>query len=346
MNENGTPGVVIGYGSVGRRHAHLLARGCSPLVVVDSSSRARQAATVDLPGATVVDDLEALDSILPWSSVLAVIATWGPSHAPLFHALVDRGARRILCEKPLASSVQMADGMATRADREGIALAVNHYIRYAGLVPALKRFADLYGLGEAVGLFVDGGAACLLTNGIHWIDFAIELFGAAPERVVSTAHGEHINPRAPHLLLVGGTAVWHFSDGREAVIGFSNQSSLALKARVLYRNALVEIDSDLLVSARRRDPEAVRALPAVTRTGHPAELLFEGALPGVKDYEECLLEASRDVLEGGATICPARVGVTAVSACIGALVSSRLRTAVDLPVAPESPEGAENWSIS
>jgi predicted dehydrogenase len=347
VKSEGRTGVVIGYGSVGRRHAKQLEGLASKLVIVDSNARAREAAAEDFPSAVITDRLEALDgSAFWWPSAVVVVATWGPSHANLFEAIAERGVRHVLCEKPLASSVQLADTMASRAEREGIAMAVNHYIRYSGLVPALRGFTSRQELGSPVGVVVDGGAACLLTNGIHWIDFASELFDAMPKSVVSTAHGEHINPRASDLLLVGGTAVWQFDEGREAVISFNNRSSLALKARVLYRNAIVEINSDLLLRVRCRDEETVRKLPTVTRTGHPSKLLFEGALPEVRDYGACLREAIRDVLENGGRICPARVGVTSLSACIGALVSSRIRRAVDLPIAPGSPEGAEKWSIS
>ena len=82
---------------------------------------------------TAVRTLEELDKArFPWDSSVSVIATWGPSHSSLFHSLVDRGVKHILCEKPLASSMEGALEMVRRSKEEGITLAVNHYIRYSG----------------------------------------------------------------------------------------------------------------------------------------------------------------------------------------------------------------------
>src|SRR4051794_18894303 len=98
--------LVIGYGSIGRRHARVLASLTPALVIVNRRESVRTQAAHDHPGARVVERLEELDQEdFPWADTLAVIATWGPSHASLFHALADRGVRRILCEKPLAASV-------------------------------------------------------------------------------------------------------------------------------------------------------------------------------------------------------------------------------------------------
>src|SRR5262249_25402517 len=134
-----TGGGVVGYGSVGRKQAAEMAVRVRSLGIVDTSEPARRAAAEDHPGARVAVNLEALDAVdLPWGSTLAVIATWGPTHAALFHALVDRGVRRILAEKPLAASVCDAFSMADRAARDGVRLEVHHYFRYGGLVESLR----------------------------------------------------------------------------------------------------------------------------------------------------------------------------------------------------------------
>ena len=341
-----TPSLLVGYGSVGRYHAAALASVASSLAIVDTSADARQRAEQAHPQALVADRLEALDGSMDWPSAMATIATWGPSHAPFFHALADRGVRRILCEKPLASSVGLARAMVERSEREGIALAVHHYIRYAGLVPAMRRFAGDRGLGEPVAVVSAGGACCLLTNGIHLVDFAIDLFSAAPQRVVSTAAGASINPRSADLMFYGGTAVWSFAGGREAVISFNNGSSLAWVTKVFYRNAVVEFDGDLLARVDARDAAAVERWPKITRTGPASQPLALGGLDGVLPFEQGLLAALEDVAGGRPLVCPGSVGQVAVSACIGALVSGGEGRVVELPIDPESSLGGESWPIS
>ena len=190
-----------------------------------------------------------------------------------------------------------------------------------------------------------GGASCLVTNGVHWVDVAIQLFEAAPERVVSTAGGEAINPRDATLRFYGGTAIWSFAEGREAIISFSNRSSVAPSARIFYRDAVVELDGALEARVLRRDPEAVQRFPAVTRTGPASELRFQGTIPGVRGYLDGMRRAFEDVA-GGDVLCPGEAGAAAVTACIGALVASRDGRSVTLPVDPASALGREPWPIS
>ena len=340
-------GVVVGYGSIGRRHAQLLAGMVRVLVLVDAQESARSRGESDFPAARVASSLDSVYDEMDWASSVAVIATWGPSHAEIFHALADRGVRRILCEKPMAHSVTLAAGMVERAKRDGITLGVNHYVRYMGLAPALARFAAAHGLGEPESLVVAGGAACLLTNGLHWIDFATELFGAEPCSVVSTASGDPINPRSSDLRLYGGTAVFEFSGGREAVLCFSNQSSVAPDVCVYFRDAVVETDGSFAcIRIRRRDPGAVARSPAITRTGPASEPLFDGLLPGIVPFPGSMEGALAEVVRGGLVTCPATLGAAAVGSCIGLLLAAREGRTVELPLDPASPEGRERWLIS
>ncbi len=343
-----TTAILFGYGSIGRRHARILADLASHLIIVDTKKSSRDQARIDFPSASAVADFTELARIISdWNSTMAVIATWGPSHEEIFHKLADQRCRRIFCEKPIANSIDAARRMVSRAETENISLAVNHYLRYSRIVEAIGRFAEMHQLGKPVSVVVDGGAQCLVTNGIHWIDFATELFGAGPERVISTAAGETINPRSPELLYFGGTAVWSFHEGREATISFSNRSSIALTARVYFPNAILEMDSGPnFVIIRRRDMRAVRDFPAVTRTGPGAETLLQGNLAGVLPFEECLTAGIMEVMQQEVKVCPAFCAANALSACIGALVSARDQRPVSFPIAGESQWARETWSIS
>src|ERR1700677_2076233 len=314
-------GLILGHGSIGRRHAQALAPMVANLAIVEIQEPALAQARQAHPTAKIVDRLESLDSEnFPWASTVAVIATWGPSHAALFHALADRGVRRILCEKPMANSVALAHEIAARADREGITLGVHHFIRYTRLAPELRNWASEHKLGDPVAVVIQGGAACLVTNGLHWIDFATELFGTNPKQVISSACGAKINPRSPDLMLYGGTAIWTFGNGREAVITFNNESSVALSTRIYFRNAVAETDSDVgRVVIRHRDRTAIERYPAVTRTGPATEPLFEGLLPGMRPFDEGLRVALRQVANGDLPTASVSIGVSAVSSCIGML---------------------------
>ena len=241
MNQ-GPPVVIVGYGSIGKRHARTLASLGASLAIVNRGEAARAKAAEAHPSARIAPGLEDLDRDgFPWASSAAVISTWAPSHADLFHLLAERGVRRILCEKLMASSVAAAFSMVARAELEGIALGINHTFRYALLAPAIRSLAAKARLGDPVSLVVEAGAACLVTNGVHWVDFAGEIFGGEPVRAEGTVRGVPINPRSPELLLYGGTAIWTFAGRREAVLTFSRCSSLLPRARVFFRDGIIVI---------------------------------------------------------------------------------------------------------
>src|SRR3954470_11086137 len=341
--------VVLGYGSIGRRHALALDRLGTPLIIVEVKDSTRAQAATDYPSAVVVDDLDTLtrSENVDWRNAVAVIATWGPAHAWQFARLADKGVRRILCEKPLASSVWSADQMCARAIHDSIRLSVNHYVRYSGLATALEQFAKHHELGQPVSAVVAGGAACLVTNGIHWIDLVSRLFQAEPEEVYSTAHGDRINPRSADLGFYGGSAIWSYPGNREAIFSLSNQSSIAARCRIYYRNATVEFHDDLRTVIMRRDMASVHKFPAVTRTGPASELLRDGLMPDVREFMDCMGAAVKELVEGENDLqSPGEIGHSALSAVIGALISGRERRPVRLPIDPESPWGREEWPIS
>jgi predicted dehydrogenase len=331
---------------MGRRHAKALAPLISALHIVDASDSARQTAQLDHPSAHVAPDLATLDRYIShWGSTLAIIATWAPSHAEIFRLLVDRGVRKIVCEKPLATSVADAEEMVCRAARNEVALVSNHYFRNSGFVLGLVRLAESHGFGLPLMMTVVGGAHCLVTNGIHWIDFASQLFGGQPESVVSTAHGDPINPRSKDLLHFGGSAIWHFGD-RELVMALTNRSSVYPIVQIYFRDAVAEVDEWFHVKLRRRPRDARANELPVTRTGEAVEMVFSGPLPGVLSMEEALRDSFWRLLDGTEHLSPADAAMAALNTCIGALASASHGGPLSLPLTPDGRWGRQRWPIT
>ena len=147
--------------------------------------------------------------------------------------------------------------------------------------------------------------------------------------------------------------MWRFDGGREAVISFSNRSSVFPDVHLYYRDAVIRLgyivgDTDEYISAAvlRRDRASVQRFPAITRTGKPIDVLADGQLPGVRGFNDGLRAAALELLGSDMRSAPASVGVQSVSSCIGALVSARERKVVELPIDPGSSLGQETWPIS
>ena len=338
-------GIVVGYGSMGRRHANAFATLTPALYVVDAAVPARDAARRERPTAVVAGDVAELDHLgLPWHSAIAVIATWGPSHAAIFDALAGRGVRKILCEKPLATSVATADAMIRRATTDGVTLVSNHYFRNSGYVTTLRRLVDAHDFGAPLMMTVVGGAYCLVTNGIHCLDLAMQVFEAAPDAVMSTAHGDAINPRSKGLPFFDGSSTWRFGGGRQLTIALTNRSSVHPAIQIFFRDGIVDIDEWFHVTLRRRPLETRGG--AVTRTGDATDVVFRGALPDVLSMEDALREGLTRLMTGTPSASPATAAAAALNACVGGLAAAREERLLCLPLTPDSSWGRQEWPIT
>lgn len=340
--------VLIGYGSIGKRHARCLSQRFRPLVIVDVNPQARQAAGIEFPDALVLPSLTELWRLdWPWDDVLVVIATWGPSHYEMFRECAQQGVRHIVCEKPLAASLFEGWQMLLEAKQRGITLGVNHTLRFLGVDLGVKRLAEAYSLGPAWSVVIHGGASGLVTNGIHFIDLAISVLESAPASVVSTAAGEAINPRSPELLFFGGSAVWTFAGGEEAVLSLHNRSSVFPTATIYYRDGVIYLHDRTHAVVLSRDPSSLSPTLPVTRTAPVAETLYKGPVPGVLgSMEEAFLRHYDEVAAGHLKTFPVDDAYRALEACLGALVASKSQERVVFPLDPESEWGRRRWPVS
>jgi len=340
-------GLQIGFGSIGRRHALILNNRYQQLAIVDFKDEVRDRAKEEFPDAVVAESLEELGSLgWTWDTTLAVIATWGPNHLPTFVDLAARGVRHILCEKPLAHSVEAGAEIVQIAAEKGIALGTHHKIPYSGFVTGLSRLAEELGLGSPVAINVQGGAVGIVTNGIHYLDMAAELFGHGPESVVATASGEKLNPRSPDLDFYGGTGVWSYGEGRSMTICFTNLSSAVETSAIYYRDAVVQVTRNLELEVTRRVQADVEKFPSVTRVGPTTDVVFSGVISNIGSAEERIAAILDDIESGTLSVFPPDRALQTLGACIGALTSGQKGMAVKLPIDPKSEIGQTEWAIT
>lgn len=340
-------GLVIGVGSVGRRHASVMAKRYSQIIVVDVSTEARKWAVNEFGSATVCAD--SLDEVaefiaLNCKNITAVIASWGPHHFAAITQLISLGVRKIFCEKPLATSLQQLQSIKVLCVEHEVAFTVGLHLRYRGIVDFIQQTAVKYLGGLPSTMVVDGGARCISTTGTHWLDFGIAVFACPPNSVSAVLHPKNINPRSSSLQYWSGCAAWEFVDGQQLSIVYDNNSSVHERTLLYAPTGVLEIDPNLRVTAFGRDNTEVSQDPRVVRVGEVVR--SRPIAEFITDFSE-VLSIQLDELEG---LRPASYGLDAAiesaTALLAAFESSRLKRHLHLPPDQDVVDQSLDWNIS
>ena len=146
---------VIGYGYWGSKHVRVLAGlpGVEVTVVDGQPDRLREA-MVAFPAARVASYLGDVEDSLD----AVVIATPPCSHGPVALQALQAGLH-VLVEKPLATSVAVAEAILQTADKCGSTLMVGHTFEYNAAVWKLKQIINSGELGRI--LYIDAARLSL-----------------------------------------------------------------------------------------------------------------------------------------------------------------------------------------
>ena len=190
---------------------------------------------------------------------------------------------------------------------------------------------------------VSGGAAGIVTNGIHLLDLAISIFGSEPISVISDLSSSDINPRSKDLDFWEGSSSWGFSDKRKFSINFTNLSSVKQTTEVFCLNGKIKINEDMSLDIFKRDQQEVISDNRVIRLGAATkttdlsikpndEDLYLNIFTALLDEDQNLMELERELV--------------ATRAMIYGLISNRLGR--KLVIGDEIEESLYNfeWDIS
>lgn len=133
---------VIGAGSIGARHAHLIAAtgGCDLSAVIDPNGAAR--AVFDAPGFDSIDDVDVkLDGV--------IIATPTEFHGPNGEAAAARGWH-MLIEKPVTNTLAEADRLIEALKAADVTALIGHHRRHHASVQHLRSLIANGAIGQPV----------------------------------------------------------------------------------------------------------------------------------------------------------------------------------------------------
>ena len=114
---------------------------------------------------------------------------------------------------------------------------------------------------------VSGGAAGMVTNGIHYLDLSISVFDANPTAVTSNLSSSNINPRSKELDFWEGSASWEFSGNRFLTINFTNLSSVRPTAEIFCPKGKIRINENMSMDIFHRNESEILADNRIVRLG-------------------------------------------------------------------------------
>lgn len=166
--------LLMGCGSIGQKHLQRMSE-VSDVFVVDPRVDQIASRHAPLSNVSIFSNIDELAKDEFPRLDYAVVATLGPDHFDHTVQLADLGVRKIIVEKPLANSHKYLKMLLSDSFEANI--WVNYTLRFQGIPGRLMELAHEFDLGEPLSLTVTGGAKCLATNGLHYIDLACSLFG-------------------------------------------------------------------------------------------------------------------------------------------------------------------------
>ncbi|MFI7382368.1 Gfo/Idh/MocA family protein [Streptomyces sp. NPDC049813] len=329
---------LIGAGGIARAHLPAWTELGARVTILSTDGHAQQLA--DQYAAFGVSAVQSLAELLDRSSVVDV-CTPTFTHRHLVLDAVAAG-RHVVCEKPLALTVDEAQEMADAAERAGVLLFPAHVVRYFPAYAALARSVAAGRVGApAVLRFTRSGrypawapwfsdpalsGGILVDQMIHDLDFARLLAGEVV-RVHAQVRGAQEPGAADGAVATGTAVLTHASGALSHVLGVWGLPDLPFRTtyRVAGPGGVLEHDS----------------------TAHPGfRILAQGVrapgegIPGSPMTESPYLTELREfaaaVAGGPAPRVSARDGVEAVRIAAAAAESARTAQAVDVEPTEEA----------
>ena len=254
---------IVGFGGMGQRHLESVRNlGAQVAWVADLSPEARSKA--EHLGIAAYESWEnPLEGEVPDA---LIIATNGPSHHEIALGAVSAGVRFLLCEKPMASSVEQADCMIKACQNANVRFAVNHLRRVHTGYGRLKSLLDSGAIGPLVGMNITCNASGLASVGCHFFDLMRFLSGSEPVAVVGWERSLGVvNPRGESFQDPGGFGVIRFQSHMRAYLDMSEDIGLPPNIEIVGTWGRIMIDEPNNTWTVRSRSQADREVP-VTRS--------------------------------------------------------------------------------
>lgn len=169
---------LIGCGTMGRTIASAVKAlpGASLPYLYDQRGEGMQRIRDEIHGDAYA--CQSVEELLRYSDSYDVvaIATTAQAHVPIALQALEQGVRKLLVEKPVATSLEDADRLIQSAEQSQALAAVDHTRRWIGSYKGLRRLLRSGAVGKPRGIHFFFGRGGLAMIGTHLVDLARLLF--------------------------------------------------------------------------------------------------------------------------------------------------------------------------
>ena len=270
--------ILIGYGSIGGKHANVLKSCSSKLIIIDPKFKNNK---------FLLNQQQNINAALleNWHSIqfdrikpdVVVVANWGPDHLGSLEDAMLIGAKQIVLEKPCVDSLEEIEKLIELTYKFKVKIVVNQGDFHLNLGDRINQLGRELGLGSAVAIWVTGGARCLSTAGSHWISLANQIFMDNPVFIFGDAKNDFINPRSSKLSFYDGIFSFTYPNNRRLGINLSNKSSIKGRLEIYWKHAVGELYEGKLVIRGIAQTNS-----KITMYQEPTKIIFTGPVPWYK----------------------------------------------------------------
>jgi len=235
---------LIGLGRMGMRQATVL-RQCDLKItaISDLNVEACKTAGEEYDVATenqFTSGEELIEKIRP---ELLVIATTAPSHRDLVIKAAQNGARKILCEKPMAVSLDECQEMVDACKAAGVELAINHQMRSMEQYTVPKHMATSAEFGGIGSVIVSAGNFGMAMNGTHYFEMFRYMTDEEPVLVSAWFSDDNLpNPRGTQFKDAVGSIRLETPSGKRFYMDCSSDQGHGMQVTYNCRNGRITID--------------------------------------------------------------------------------------------------------
>ena len=291
--------LIIGLGSIGKKHLEILSGKRFNFYVVDPSPQIKDY----LIPFTKTENIEYFETLEIFVSKgikpdITTISNLGPQHYSAFEIVQSLGCKKIFIEKPLASRIIDVNNIIEISRNKKIDLRMNLPLSKSNFIDKIKKIQIDHNLGSVESVIVFGGAKCLITIGVHYLALSSRIFGGPPINCWSKMKSDQINPRSANLKYFEGVACLHYKDNRNLIINFSNSSSNQAYMVLNFERGYAMIEGEK-ISVKKIDESDLKRIDKPTRTffaklNHTQDNIFEGFSATEMDYNQYINSQIKD----------------------------------------------------